>query len=550
MPKPFFIIAAASMSLFLGIYNKSGFTVNASVQKAVEDFSLHGKRPLVQHDMGRFSLYFPKYSEQSFFENTEGFAYVAGYFTSEKLKKSANQPSAISFHEAISKHIDSANFHGAFAAIHFDKKTNRVTVVNDKYGVFPLFRYENHSIIAFCSEYQPLCALIADTKPAFDRDAIAQYFCLGTTLGDKTFIRNIYNVAPGSHITVEDKSLVTKSYPVKKAGQTISAAEVFDIFSTVNKEYIDSGLTSLVLLSAGADSRLILATMTEEQRKNAAFYTSNLSFLNTEEDMDVIGAGMLAKTFGLNHTVEKISFYENTFSPAYFTKAREPRNNQVYGGWHGGEFLGGYSLNAAPAGTDLSFESVDKKLRSFFSWRFRIRLKKHPYQAYLDEKKDAGPDHVFFIRQLTRSFFSSIYGGSRGHWLQPFNLTHHGMSPFWDSRFLDALTCVPIEKLKNYAFYNEVLALCHDSFLKIPSNSPLTNRSDSVIEKLRAGTEPKHRLPDVHGKTLTLLMTTGAFRKGNMFSTKMEPELNSGQSSFTKQWLDFEVWKQYVSSLF
>lgn len=524
------------MSVFLCVYSKSGGLNQRLTGEALDDFSLGGKRALCKIEVPGFMLSFPERFAGGFLENSDDVTFVAGYFKN----------SAAGFRTSItSPEINSDSFHGAFAAVHYQKKTHRLTAANDKYGIFPLFVYENNDLIALCSEYQPLCLLSGKKKPVLNRDAIAEYYCLGTTLGNKTFFNNIYNLPPAAINLFNGKKSEVRGIHWHSASNSATAAGVLDTFTTVNREYLESGLTTQCLLSAGADSRLILATMPEAERKKTNFYTSNLSFLDMEEDMDVIGAQLLAKKFDLSHQVEKISFYENTFGTNFFDSAREPRKNQVYGGWHGGELLGGYCLRAAPAGMNLSFEETDKKLKRYFSWSFRIRLSRHPYQSYVEEKKQAGSAHVFLLRQLTRSFFSSIYGGSRGHWLQPFQLTHHGLSPFWDSRFLDAFTKIPLEALKDYAFYNEVMALCDKAFTGIPSNSPLTNRHDSVIPKLNLGTEPKHHLPNVHREALEMLLGNESPNGRGMYASKQLQMIRAQEeTNFRQQWIDFEIWKK------
>jgi hypothetical protein len=300
------------------------------------------------------------------------------------------------------------------------------------------------------------------------------------------------------------------------------------------------------LLSAGADSRLILATMTEVQRKNMRFYTSNLSFLDLKEDRDVLGAAMLAERFGLLHQIEKISFYENQFSSRYFDDERILREKQVYGGWHGGEFMGGYFLNAAPARPDLKFADTDEKLKNVFSWRFRWKLKQHPYKTYKQEKaKYAKPiaNTMFMINQLTRSFFTGIYGGTRGHWVQPYQLLNHGFSPYWDSRFLQQLIRVPLPVLENYNLYNAVFKYCDKAFTGIPSNSPLTNRSDSVVPKMEIGIEPKNKIPNTHHLFYqTQRVDENLWRKHFYNKPKLNRILEDEFAPVSRLWLDFEAW--------
>lgn len=337
---------------------------------------------------------------------------------------------------------------------------------------------------------------------------------------------------------------------LKKDADTQSLAnEMHALFTKVNREYQDAQHAGVCLLTAGADSRLIVSAMTAAQLQETTFYTSNLSFLDPLEDKDVVGASAITSKFKLKHRIEKISFHENSFDEGYFETERAWRDEQVYGGWHGGEFLGGFCFHAAPIRQPLDYKTVDERYRSLFSWWFRFRQAVHPFASYEKElEKLKGNELLFMIHQMTRSFFTAIYGGTRGHWEQPFLLVNHGYSPFWDSRLLQLLLQVPLEELKQYRFYNEVFKYADKEFTGIPSNSPLTTREDSVLPKMEAGIEPKHRVPNTHHKTYQAYLNDASIFRRGYYNKKLRTVLENEFDATTQKWLDLEVWySSYVS---
>jgi hypothetical protein len=85
-------------------------------------------------------------------------------------------------------------------------------------------------------------------------------------------------------------------------------------------------------------------------------------------------------------------------------------------------------------------------------------------------------------------------------------------------------------------------------FTGIPSNSPLTTLEDSVLPKMEAGIEPKHRVPNTHHKTYqTYLNDASIFRRG-YYNKKLRTVLENEFDATTQKWLDLEVW--YSSYVF
>jgi Glutamine amidotransferase domain len=536
------------MATFLAIYNKSKNKNATALNKVVDDFSVGGTRTVIKKEYEGFLFYAVSKFQSSVYQNEQSLSFVSGHISFEKLNIPLHKSTIKNFNAFMANSTikNVALLEGEFAAIHYQKESHTLTFLNDKFGVFPLFIVEDDDVIILSNEYQPL----AQYSNQLDTTAISEFLTLGVTLGDKTFYKKIKNVAPASlvisyqgetryHTYWEHKTVTIAAFEIKDL-----AKKAYDLFTKINQEYSNAKVSDLCLLTAGADSRLIVATLSKQQLSETPFYTSNLSFLNPLEDKDVIGASALAKSFGFNHTVDKISFYENSFNQRYFDKERALRDKHLYGGWHGGELLGGFCLNAAPINKELNFKEVDKTYKSIFNWWFRLKQSTHPYQSYKKElKKLNGNEFLFMIHQLTRSFFTNIYSGTRGHWVQPFQLMNHAFSPFWDSRFLQLLLQVPFSELKNYNFYNQVFTHIDKTFTQIPTNSPLANRADSVIPKMNNGIEPKHQMPNTHHKAYTDCLNDAKIWKRKYYNKKKL--MNTLENEFdptTKQWLDFEVW--------
>lgn len=532
------------MATFLAIYSKHNQLRSRLLNDAIKDFS--DGRSIVTTKLPGFLLLVATQFSKFICKSENTLSFVSGHLALKNREKTPPDLIANLFDKWMlaANETDMETLEGAYVALQYNSQLHELIYTNDKFGIMPLFVYEDKDFIVLSNEYQPLAKL----NSSLDNEAIAEFLTLGVTLGNKTFYKNIKSLEPASFVKVTKKLTFNKQYWELKKTTGVSTDELVKkmhgLFTQINQEYLDANVSELCLLTAGADSRLIIATLTKDQLKQTKFYTSILSFLEPSEDKDAIGATMLSKIFNLQHSVEKNSFYENQFDVNYFDKERALRSKHLYGGWHGGEFLGGCCARFAPITNELNYDDVNKKYKSIFNWWYRFKVNKHPYKSYKTElEKLKGNTLLFMIHQMTRSFFSNIYGGSRGYWVQPFQLMNHGFSPFWDSRFLQLLLQVPFEELKDYNFYNKIFSLCGKEFTQIPSNSGLTDRFDSVIPKLEAGIEPKHQIPNTHHKAYTLCLSNPKIWKRRYYNkNELMKSLKNEFDTTTKQWLDFEVW--------
>lgn len=533
------------MAFYLGIFSKKGNVEDHAVQEVINDFHQNGTRQIHLIQYPGFQLYVVEKFRTSLMEGTNSASFLAGWIQHADLQESLVIDQLIQISEKHLSNFESflSQSDGAFSLMHYDSLKHVLRLAHDKFGMSPLFIYENEDYFIFSNEYEPLTHM--PQGKLIDAVGVAEYFTLGTTLAGKTFLKNIQNLAPACSVQIDSQKTLYISYwkPVlEKSNLSIEelARETWILFKSVNQQIFNSQKIQTALLSAGADSRLILASLTQEQRAGVRFYTSNLSHLSEEEDQDVVGAKLLAKKFNLTHVSEKISYYENEFGNNYFSNWRILRFHQVYGGWHGGEFFGGFSLKAAPIHPNLVEKEIKDRYKSLFSRRFRKSVNIDPWQSYLQNLE---PELLFSMRQFIQPFFTTIYGGARGHWLQPFQLVSHGYSPFWDSRIIQQVLSIPIEFLWDYRFYNELMKNVPQEFLEIVSNSPLTKRADSILPVLNTGVEPKLQIPNVHAKAYQRCLNNKMVWDRKFYKKRNLSKILSNENDpISKRWLDFEVW--------
>lgn len=167
------------------------------------------------------------------------------------------------------------NYNGCFNIIVY--LNNELIVINDRWGVYPLFYYKDNLKIIISDNWEKL---LPYTKKNLRKDATYEALCFGYVLGNKTLIEEIYEFAPHTYykIFLQDKEL--KVHPTSywhlqhhfnnkkrhpKEFQELWESR-FKIFADHLKE---KNYNAFVPLTAGLDSRLLA---TELDNNNIPIY--------------------------------------------------------------------------------------------------------------------------------------------------------------------------------------------------------------------------------------------------------------------------------------
>ena len=116
--------------------------------------------------------------------------------------------------EVILKTIDAKGmnslpeWNGIFAFALHDKKNNSVTLARDRFGVKPLYVYENDSFIAFASEAKVILKWLDSFS--INLQCLSEYIWYGNTLSNPTLINNLNKLSPGSYTTIDLNNFTSK----------------------------------------------------------------------------------------------------------------------------------------------------------------------------------------------------------------------------------------------------------------------------------------------------------------------------------------------------
>ena len=156
------------------------------------------------------------------------------------------------------------NFNGSFAAAIYDGTEEKLTLVNDRYGLIKLFYYRDEDRFCFAPKIKPLLKLGAEKS--LRKDAIIDFFLFGYLLGDKTFFEQIHQLPQASILEFSKNCInLTKywDYEYDEEYDARPQEELIDELGALWQRAVERRVkkdeTIIIPLSGGLDSRAILA---------------------------------------------------------------------------------------------------------------------------------------------------------------------------------------------------------------------------------------------------------------------------------------------------
>jgi len=141
----------------------------------------------------------------------------------------------------------------------------KIHIATDRLGSRPLYCWQNKDKYVIASDLRSVVENVPN-KPTLSPEYLEEYLSIGTVLGCQTPFENIKKIPPATifSIDIEEKTSNSRCYwrpEYMPSNQSYSAvvSEFVSIFKKVLAERLSPDDRNGVLLSAGSDSRLILA---------------------------------------------------------------------------------------------------------------------------------------------------------------------------------------------------------------------------------------------------------------------------------------------------
>ena len=301
-------------------------------------------------------------------------------------------------------------FNGMFALAFWDRKEKKLLLARDRYGIKPLYYYQDHKKLVFGSEQKVILQ-----QPAFDRQinkkALLEYFTFQNIFTDQTLLDGIHILQAGHFATLDlyqdNKSLKRTSYwdyhfrePEKPACKEEYLEELDRLFNqAVNRQLVgDVELGSF--LSGGMDSGSITAIAASNfpnlKTFTCGFDLSSASGMELAFDERAKAEAMSAK-FKTEHyeMVLKAGDMERCL-PQLSWHLEEPRVGQSYPNFYASKLASKFvKVVLSGAGGDEMFGG--------YPWRYYRGATAKSFKNYVDDY------YSYWQRLLSNTSISNIF---------------------------------------------------------------------------------------------------------------------------------------------
>jgi asparagine synthase (glutamine-hydrolysing) len=214
---------------------------------------------------------------------------------------------------------------GLFGGLLIDKRQKKTFLFNDRYGVERIYWHEADGEFYFASEAKALLRVLPKLRD-FDQEGVAQFLTYGCTVEGRTLFRDIHLLPGGSRWSFEGGKCHKRKYfsPETWEAQPVLSAEAFEssfqeTFKRVLPLYFESDSRIGISLTAGLDSRMIMACRPETARRPVCYTFSGEKGLTLDDRL----AAQVAETCGLEHRLLRIG-------PDFFSDFAAHADRTVY----------------------------------------------------------------------------------------------------------------------------------------------------------------------------------------------------------------------------
>jgi asparagine synthase (glutamine-hydrolysing) len=201
-------------------------------------------------------------------------------------------------------------FIGFFSFAILDKLDNSLFIARDRFGIKPLYLYQDNEKILFGSELKSLMAF--GIKKEINYTVLFQYLQFNYIPGNQCIFKNAYKLKQGHYAIVKKDKIESKAYYTipynKEEKNRLSYADAQKKLIELLEKSVERRMIADVplgaFLSGGTDSSIITA-LASKQTKN--LNTFSIGYQDEPLFDETAYAQEVAKKFNTNHTVFKLT---------------------------------------------------------------------------------------------------------------------------------------------------------------------------------------------------------------------------------------------------
>lgn len=186
---------------------------------------------------------------------------------------------------------------GMFAICLVDLRERKVYLIRDRIGEKPLYIYEDQDRMLFASEYKAFYCY-PGFKAELDTDALSEYLLFRYPAGERTFLKGVRNLTPGSYLEITGESVTAHRYwelPSDRNNRKSYEQNKETLKNLITKSVsrrLVSDRPVGIQLSGGVDSSYLCHVVKNECKKDLATYSIVLEDdnLNEQPYIDIVNA--------------------------------------------------------------------------------------------------------------------------------------------------------------------------------------------------------------------------------------------------------------------
>ncbi|MCF7955497.1 MAG: hypothetical protein K9M75_06825 [Phycisphaerae bacterium] len=191
-----------------------------------------------------------------------------------------------------------------FLVFAYSSADKRILIFNDVFGSLPCYMHQTDWGVAFSRSFLFVSKFVAQKQ--LDQMAMAQFLTLRYTIGDRTYLNDVYSIKPAQLISIETDTRTMsrqvlhvfnfekKKYRFRSTEK--NALESAKLFAEGCRRRTDPDGKNVVLLSGGLDSRAVAAGLSKAGCNYDALTQIDL-FKTAENDFEI--ARLVASAVGV-----------------------------------------------------------------------------------------------------------------------------------------------------------------------------------------------------------------------------------------------------------
>lgn len=455
------------------------------------------------------------------------------------------------------------SLNGSFVLAIYDFNNNKIIIINDRYGLRPLYYTVNNNKLFFASEIK---AILQDKtfKKELNDEAVADWFAFGKVIGNKTLFKDITVLPPASIFVYDGQNLLLEQYwefnykPDYTKSENEFADELVKTFKKAVRIRMRYNYRYGVSLSGGLDSRVIIAAIEENKKQDILSFSygpldcdevkiaervsakAHTKFIPIEISPEMIINNSESEIFYL----DGLSYVGFSFIPPILTTIID-NVDVVFDGYEFDLILGGSFLNEKLMNNkkrDELFKILycgfqlfsEEELIKLFCEEYYEKIKNFPFKSFkkefdkINEKELPNFQDKFFLQNHARRFQIGM------HIL--YRVILENSTPTFDNDLIDLILTIPPELRFHHKVYRKFLHKISPELARIPYDKTMV-RADSTEILWRIGLDYQI-VKEYLKKRITKL-------------TKIKINLQNKRSyvNFDEWFRTNENWKKYFKEL-